>query len=79
MTQMSWIDCAGRSAVTDLVGLESFPRLDGIVMDDSSITDLDPILDLPLLYYVSLWNVVLSDPGQVQQLRDRGVQVEGQP
>ena len=48
-------------------------------MNDTSITDLAPILDLPLLNYISLFNVTLDDPGQVQQLRDRGVQVDGQP
>jgi Leucine-rich repeat (LRR) protein len=78
-SQMSWIDCNGRSAVTDLVGLEDFPRMDGITMNDTSISDLAPILDLPMLNYVSLVNVTLSDPNQVQQLRDRGVQVDGQP
>ena len=75
----SWIDCNGRAGVTDLVGLESFPRMDGITMNDTAIIDLTPILDLPVLNYVSLLNVSLSDQTQVQQLRDRGVQVDGQP
>ena len=78
-SQMSWIDCNGRAGVTDLVGLESFPRMDGITMNDTAIIDLTPILDLPVLNYVSLLNILLSDQTQVQQLRDRGVQVDGQP
>jgi hypothetical protein len=78
-SQMSWIDCNERAAVTDLVGLESFPRIDGITMNNTSITDLMPILDLPLLNYISLFNITLNDPNQVQQLRDRGVTVDGQP
>ena len=48
-------------------------------MNNTSITDLMPILDLPLLNYISLFNITLNDPNQVQQLRDRGVTVDGQP
>ena len=67
------------TAVNDILSLASLYELSRLYIDGTQVTDLSPLFTLKKLIKVSLRDIPLSDADQLKVLRDKGVQVVGEP
>jgi hypothetical protein len=74
--QVTFLNCQG-FAVTDLTGLEAFTNLENLTLSDTQVTDLTPILELSGLRFLDIGGLILDDESQLDVLRERGIDVQG--
>jgi hypothetical protein len=74
--EVTFLNCQG-FAVTDLTGLEAFTNLESLTLRNTQVTNLSAVLDLPALQFIDVEGLILEDAGQLDALRERGIDVQG--